>query len=102
RACVHDRLARPLGEVAFVVVDLETTGGGADGSGITEIGAVRVVGGRLADRFVTFVDPGRPIPPFVSHLTGITDAMVAGAPPLAAALPRFLDFLGDGVLVAHN
>ncbi len=102
RACVHDRLARSLGEVAFVVVDLETTGGGADGSGIIEIGAVRVVGGRLADRFVTFVDPGRPIPPFVSHLTGITDAMVADAPPLAAALPHFVDFLGDGVLVAHN
>src|SRR5439155_27388007 len=102
RACMHDRLARRLAEVPFVVVDLETTGGAATGSGITEIGAVRVLGGRLAESFVTLVNPGRPIPAFVSQLTGISDAMVAGAPPLADALPRFLRFLGDGILVAHN
>src|SRR6266850_2558374 len=102
RARMHDALARPLGEVAFVVVDLETTGGGPAGSGVTEIGAVRVQGGLLVDSFVTLVNPGGPIPPFVSHLTGITDTMVADAPPLAEALPRFIEFAGDAVLVAHN
>jgi DNA polymerase-3 subunit epsilon len=102
RARIHDALARPVATAAFVVVDLETTGGAPGGSGITEIGAVRVQGGRLGETFVTFVNPGRRIPPFVSQLTGITDEMVADAPSLAEALPRFLEFAGDAVLVAHN
>jgi DNA polymerase-3 subunit epsilon len=102
RARLHDALARPLAGVAFVVVDLETTGGSPAGSGVTEIGAVRVEGGRLTERFVTLVNPGGPIPPFVTRLTGITDAMVAEAPSLAEALPRFVEFAGDAVLVAHN
>jgi len=103
RATVNDALARPLADATFVVVDLETTGGAPGGSGITEIGAVRVAGGRLAETFVTLVNPMRPIPPFVTRLTGITNEMVAGAPPLADALPRFLAFAGDdAVLVAHN
>lgn len=70
--------------------------------GITEIGAVRVEGGRLTRSFVTFVNPGRPIPPFVQRLTGITDEMVAAAPPIEVALRGFLEFAGDEVLVAHN
>jgi DNA polymerase-3 subunit epsilon len=103
RATINDALARPLAAANFVVVDLETTGGAPGGSGITEIGAVRVAGGRLAESFVTLVDPRRPIPPFVTRLTGITNEMVAGAPPLSDALPRFLAFAGDdAVLVAHN
>jgi DNA polymerase III subunit epsilon len=102
RACAHDALARPLGDVPFVVVDLETTGGGPAGTGMIEIGAVRVEGGRLTEKFVTLVHPGRPISPFVTRLTGITDAMVADAPPLSEALARFVEFAGDGVLVAHN
>jgi DNA polymerase III epsilon subunit-like protein len=61
-----------------------------------------VVDGRLLDTFSTLVNPGRPIQPFVAALTGITDAMVASAPPIAEALPRFLKFAGDAVLVAHN
>jgi DNA polymerase-3 subunit epsilon len=85
-----------------VVVDLETTGGAPAASGITEIGAVRVRGGHLEDTFVTLVNPGRPIPPFVRDLTGITDDMVAGAPPITEALPRFFAFAGRSVLVAHN
>jgi DNA polymerase-3 subunit epsilon len=85
-----------------VVVDLETTGGAPAASGITEIGAVRLRGGRLEDTFVTLVNPGRPIPPFVRNLTGITDAMVAAAPPIAEALPRFFAFAGRAVLVAHT
>jgi DNA polymerase-3 subunit epsilon len=60
------------------------------------------VDGRLVETFATLVDPGRPIPPFVARLTGITDGMVAGAPGVAEALPRLLAFVGDAVLVAHN
>ncbi len=102
RVRAHDTLARPLSEVEFVVVDLETTGGAPAASGITEIGAVRVVRGALAETFTTLVNPGRPIPPFVQRLTGITDAMVADAPAIAEALPRFLAFAGTAVVVAHN
>ena len=75
-----DELGTPLRDVVFVVVDLETTGGSpAAGSGITEIGAVKVRGGEVLGEFQTLVDPGEPIPPFISVLTGITDAKVAGA-----------------------
>jgi DNA polymerase III subunit epsilon len=102
RAAVHDALARALDESTFVVLDLETTGGGPAPEGITEIGAVRVERGRLTATFATLVNPRRPIPSFVQHLTGITDDMVATAPVLAEALPRFLAFAGDAVLVAHN
>ncbi|HXJ32904.1 MAG TPA: exonuclease domain-containing protein [Candidatus Eisenbacteria bacterium] len=98
----HELLARPLAETAFVVVDLETTGRAPGATGITEIGAVRVQGGRLHETFATLVNPGHPIPPFISGLTGITDEMVAGAPPIADALRGFLAFAGDAILVAHN
>ncbi|MGQ0846060.1 MAG: DEDD exonuclease domain-containing protein [Sporichthyaceae bacterium] len=96
-----DELGTPLREVTFVVVDLETTGSRAE-DGITEIGAVKVRGGQRLGEFATLVDPGTPIPAFISVLTGITDSMVAGAPRLEAALPAFLEFAAGAVLVAHN
>jgi DNA polymerase-3 subunit epsilon len=96
-----DELGTPLRDVTFVVVDLETTGARAE-DGITEIGAVKVRAGERLGEFQTLVDPGAPIPAFISVLTGITDAMVAGAPRLEAALPAFLEFAAGSVLVAHN
>ncbi len=102
RVRLHETLVRPLDDTGFVVVDLETTGGAPGASGITEIGAVRVVGGRLVDSFATLVRPGHRIQPFVTRLTGITDEMVAAAPSIHEALPQFLHFLGEDVLVAHN
>ena len=97
-----DELGTPLRETTFVVVDLETTGGSAQTCEITEIGAVKVRGGEVVGEFQTLVDPAAAIPPFIAVLTGITDAMVAGAPDLAAALPAFLEFSRGAVLVAHN
>jgi len=97
-----DDLGTALADVTFVIVDLETTGGAPSDAGITEVGAVAVRGGEILREFGTLVNPGVPIPPFVAALTGITDAAVATAPRLAAVLPSFLEFLGDGVLVAHN
>ena len=91
-----------LAAASYVVVDLETTGGGIEESGITEIGAVRVQNGRLDDSFQTLVNPGRPIQPFVVGLTGITDAMVRDAPRVEAVLDDFQAFVGESVLVAHN
>ena len=98
----------PLRETAFVVVDLETTGGrakAADGTppdAITEIGAVKVRGGVVLGEFATLVDPQRSIPPQIVRLTGITTAMVGDAPTIDAVLPMFLEFAGSAVFVAHN
>ena len=97
-----DELAEPLRATTFVVVDLETTGGAAGRDGITEIGAVKVRGGEILGEFQTLVDPERAISPYVSVLTGITDAMVTAAPRAAAVLPAFLEFARGAVLVAHN
>ncbi|MDT7570827.1 MAG: polymerase subunit epsilon [Actinomycetota bacterium] len=97
-----DELGRPLREVTFVVVDLETTGGSANSCDITEIGAVKVRGGEVIGEFQTLVNPSTSIPPFIAVLTGITDAMVAGAPRIDTVLPAFLEFSKGAVLVAHN
>jgi DNA polymerase-3 subunit epsilon len=95
-------LELPIAQGRFVVVDLETTGQSPGATGITEIGALRLEGGREVARFDTLVNPGRPIPPYVAKLTGITDAMVAEAPSIEKIAPDFFDFAQDAVLVAHN
>lgn len=100
-----DDLGTPLHEVTFVVVDLETTGGSPAGSEITEIGAVKVRGGEVLGEFQTLVNPGVAIPPTITVLTGITNAMVIQAPPIAEVLPAFLEFAAldrGSVFVAHN
>src|SRR5262245_54971839 len=94
--------AIPLDEVAFVVVDLETTGGSPVDDAITEVGAVRFEGAERVGTFQTLVDPERPIPPAITHLTGISDRSVAGAPTLTSVLPSFLEFARGAVIVAHN
>ncbi|MFO7300503.1 MAG: DEDD exonuclease domain-containing protein [Actinomycetes bacterium] len=97
-----DELSTPLYDVTFCVFDIETTGGSPADSAITEIGAVKYRGGEEIGSFQTLVDPGMPIPPFITVLTGITHAMVYGAPRIDTVLPAFLEFAGDAVLVGHN
>jgi len=92
----------PLRDTTFVVLDLETTGRAPDGGGITEIGAVKVRGGEELGVLATLVNPGEPIPPYITVLTGITQAMVAPAPSIEQVLPSLLEFLRGAVLVAHN
>lgn len=96
----HDEI--DLEETGFVVFDLETTGAKAPPCRITEIGAFRVKDGRVCDEFHTLVNPEMPIPPFIVMLTGISDAMVAGAPKFRNVADDFLRFIGNSVLVAHN
>jgi DNA polymerase-3 subunit epsilon len=101
-----DDIGRPLSETTFVVLDLETTGSSpSTGAKITEIGAVKVRGGEVIGEFQTLINPGGPIPAFITILTGITQSMVATAPRIEEAFPAFLEFLGphqSNVLVAHN
>lgn len=97
-----DDLGPPLHDTTFVVVDLETDGGSPADAGITEIGAVKVRGGEVIGQFQSLVRLGRPLPPFIRALTGITDEMLLTAPSLAAVLPAFLEFARGAVLVAHN
>ena len=86
----------------YIVFDIETTGFSSIRDRIIEIGAVKVVNGKIVDRFSTFVNPQRPIPFEITNLTSITDEMVMGSPSIDVILPQFLEFIGDGVLVAHN
>lgn len=91
-----------LDDASFVVLDLETTGAKAPPCRITEIGAFRVADGRIVDEFHTLVNPETPIPPFITSLTGIHDAMVSGAPKFRRVADDLIGFIGDSVLVAHN
>src|SRR5690349_10253430 len=97
-----DDLGTPLSEVTFVVLDLETTGGSPNDCAITEVGAVKLRGGECLGRFETLVNPGVPIPPLITVLTGITEAMVLPAPRIAEVLPPLLEFVGEAVIVGHN
>src|SRR5215203_5837478 len=78
--CTTDVTSLPLDQAPYVVFDVETTGSSAKEGAITEIGALKVVRGRVDGEFATLVNPGRRIEPFVVRLTGITDRMVADAP----------------------
>ena len=97
---------RSLAETIFAVLDLETSGGSPRlGAGITQIGVVKVQGGEVLGTFQSFVDPGHPLPVFITQLTGISDEMLISAPFIDEILPTLFEFLGSAeetVVVAHN
>ncbi len=101
RIVVHGSQDMPF-DGEFVAFDLETTGLSSKTDTIIEIGAVRMKNGVEVDRFQTFVDPRRILERKIVELTGITDDMLKGAPLIEEALPKFLEFVGSSVLVAHN
>jgi len=86
----------------YVVVDIETTGAFSNGDRITEIGAVKVRNHQVVDEWHSLINPQRPIPWKITQLTGITNEMVRSAPVFAEVSESFLDFMADGIFVAHN
>ena len=102
---LKENVVNPKGQSlrdTYVVFDLETTGFSPVNNRIIEIGAVKVSNGEIVDRFSEFVNPQVPIPFEIQKLTGIDDSMVKDAETIEVLLPRFLEFIGDAVLVAHN
>src|SRR5215813_12985640 len=97
-----DHQSRLLRDLDFVVVDVEATGAKTPPNRLIELGAYRIRGGRIVDKFLSLVNPEIPIPRFVASLTGISNDMVKRAPIFAEVAPRWLDFVSDSVLVAHN
>ncbi len=86
----------------YVVVDVETTGGHGEQHRITEIAAVKLRDGVIVDRYQSLINPQRAIPPGITRLTGISDAMVADAPVFAGIAGAFDEFIGEAIFVAHN
>ena len=89
-------------EDTYVVFDLETTGFSPNNNRIIEIGAVKVVEGKIVDKFSHFVNPDVPIPFEIEQLTGIKDDMVMDAPKIEEILPQFMEFCQGAIMVAHN
>ena len=86
----------------YIVFDLETTGVSPEMDDIIEISALKVCGHKVTEEFSTLVNPGRHIPAGATAVNGITDEMVKDAPDIKTALEKFIEFIGDGVLVGHN
>lgn len=98
----HDVECRLLDELDYVVVDVEATGAKLPPNRIIELGAYRISGRKIVDSFLTLVNPEIAIPRFVMTLTGISNEMVKTAPLFAEVAPRWLEFVDDAVLIAHN
>lgn len=86
----------------YCVIDVETTGKGINGNRITEICAVRLKDGEVIDKFTSLVNPEQYIPPFITNLTGIDDAMVADAPLFKEIADRVLQITDGAIFIAHN
>ena len=88
---------------SFIVIDFETTGlSPSDGARATEVAAVLVKNGQISERYHSLMNAGVQIPQFIQDLTGITNAMIAKAPPCAEVMGKFIEFIGNAPLVAHN
>jgi DNA polymerase-3 subunit epsilon len=86
----------------FVVVDLETTGGSAMFDRVLEVAAIRFENGAVRGRLERLVEPGVPIPPIVTRITGINAALVRGKPSFDSVLPDLRRLVDGAVVVAHN
>jgi DNA polymerase-3 subunit epsilon len=92
----------PFEEAEYCIFDFETTGMSGRQDKVIEIGMVKIRNGKIAETFSSFINPGRPIPYFITKLTGITNADVENAPFFDEVFNRMKEFIGDAVLIAHN
>jgi ATP-dependent DNA helicase DinG len=86
----------------IVSLDIETTGLDPVNDTIIEIGAVKFNGSRVEAEYTQLINPGRPIPPMITQLTGITNEMVRNEPPIKAIIQNFENFVGDCPVLGHN
>ena len=93
---------KKIDEEEFVVFDIETTGLNSHTNKIIEIGAVKIKAGRIIDRYSQLINPGMSIPYHITEITSITNEQVANQPKIDEVIGKFVDFIGDAVLVAHN
>ncbi|MGL4999318.1 PolC-type DNA polymerase III [Cetobacterium sp.] len=91
-----------IDEETYVVFDLETLGLNSHKNEIIEIGAIKLQGRRIVDRYSQLINPGKAIPKKIQEITGIDDVLVQNMPAIDEVLPKFMEFLGDATLVAHN
>jgi|TARA_B110000238_G_C16064832_1_gene412224 DNA polymerase-3 subunit epsilon len=88
---------------SLVILDFETTGlSPALGERAIEIGAVRLINGKVTEKFQQLMNPGRMVSPFIEDYTGISNDMLKSAPPCAVVMASFVNFIGDDNLIAHN
>lgn len=99
--CIYNSKHQDI-DTEYCVFDIETTGFNFRTDKITEIGAIKIKNGEIIDTFECFVNPERPIPYHIIQVTHITDDMVRDAETIDKVLPKFLEFVGDSVVVAHN
>ncbi len=97
-----DKLEKSYKDKTFIIFDIETTGLDPAREAITEIGAVKLMDGKIVDTFSKLVNPNREISEQITNLTGITNEMVKDAPKINEILPLFLEFCGENTVVAHN
>jgi DNA polymerase-3 subunit epsilon len=89
-------------DLEFAILDFETTGTSAKYNRVIEVGVVKLKNKKIIDKYQTFIDPGTEIPPYITDITGITDADIIGAPSFEDIIPSLLQFIGDSILTAHN
>jgi len=87
---------------SIIALDIETTGLDPQKDRIIEIGAIRFNASRIEKEWHALINPGRPIPPFITQLTGITDQMLIKAPPIQNILPELEEFIGSDPILVHS
>ncbi|MBE7023112.1 MAG: PolC-type DNA polymerase III [Ruminococcaceae bacterium] len=102
-----DNVPESYKDKIYIVFDIETTGLSPEKETITEIGGVKIMDGEIVNTFSKLINPGRPIPPEITKLTGISDEMVKDAPNIDEILPEFIEFCGrkndvKNIIIAHN
>ncbi len=99
---LKDSLEIPLEQASFSIIDVETTGLSARYNNIIEIGIVKVSGLKIRETYQTMINPGKPIPYYISQFTGITEEDVHDAPFFEDAADEILNFISEDIIGGHN